>query len=244
MDGALYDNPEFLERYIQFPRQQLGLAGAPEWPDLRRLLPPLDDTSILDLGCGFGWFSRWAADQGARRVVGIDVSDRMLERASADTQTTAVEYRRGDLAELALGDERFDVAFSSLAFHYLSDVAELFRTVHTALRPGGWLVFSAEHPVMTAPTTLNAIEHGGREVWPLDRYCDEGPRLRTWLVDGVEKYHRTVGTWVNSVLGAGFDLRQLIEWGPSDDQVVANPAWSIEQHRPPFLLLSAQARGQ
>jgi 2-polyprenyl-3-methyl-5-hydroxy-6-metoxy-1,4-benzoquinol methylase len=78
MAQNIYDHPEFFENYSRLRRSVEGLAGAPEWPALRALLPDLRGLQVVDLGCGFGWFCRWAREQGAARVLGIDVSDRML----------------------------------------------------------------------------------------------------------------------------------------------------------------------
>ena len=71
-----------------------GLDGAPEWPALRSMLPNMAGRRVVDLGCGFGWFSRWAAQAGAASVLGIDLSANMLERAVADTDE--IGSRTGD----------------------------------------------------------------------------------------------------------------------------------------------------
>jgi len=133
----IYDNPEFFDGYSQLPRSRQGLAGAPEWPALRALLPPMSGQKVVDLGCGYGWFCRWATEQGAERVLGLDVSEKMLERAVASTHDSRVSYQRADLERLEFARSGFTLAYSSLAFHYISDLAGLLRTVHDALIPGG-----------------------------------------------------------------------------------------------------------
>jgi hypothetical protein len=57
---------------------------------------------------------------------------------------------------------------------------------------------------------------------------------------GVVKYHRTVASYVNSLLAHGFQLVRLEEWGPTQAQIAAHPEWADEVHRPPFLLVSAR----
>ena len=151
MTQNIYDDPAFFEGYSRLNRSIHGLDGAPEWPALRALLPDLRGRNVLDLGCGYGWFSRWAADQGAASVLGIDVSERMLERAASTAAHPAITYRRADLETLALPNAAFDLAYSSLAFHYVAHLDTLLRTIHRALVPGGRLVFSIEHPIYTAP---------------------------------------------------------------------------------------------
>ena len=60
-----YDNPEFFAAYAQMSRSQQGLPGAGEWHQLEPLLPDLDGKDVLDLGCGYGWHCKYAADHGA-----------------------------------------------------------------------------------------------------------------------------------------------------------------------------------
>ena len=83
MTQNVYDNPEFFEGYSQLGRSVEGLDGAAEWASIRALLPDLKGKRVADLGCGFGWFCRFAWDEGAASVVGFDVSDNMLARARA-----------------------------------------------------------------------------------------------------------------------------------------------------------------
>src|SRR5690606_32315156 len=106
---------------------------------------------------------------------------------------------------------------------------------------GGMLVFSVEHPIFTAPIHPDWIETAdGRQVWPLDRYLDEGPRVTNWLTDGVIKQHRTIATYVNLLLQAGFTLQHLDEWAPSEAQIAAEPSGAVERERPPFLLVACR----
>ena len=114
----IYDNQKFFEKYQRLPRSLKGLPGAPEWPALRALLPALGGLRVLDLGCGFGWFSRWARQNGASRVLGVDVSQKMLTRARAETDDPGIRYLRADLEGLRLQSSSFDLVFSSLALHY------------------------------------------------------------------------------------------------------------------------------
>jgi 2-polyprenyl-3-methyl-5-hydroxy-6-metoxy-1,4-benzoquinol methylase len=71
----IYDRPEFFDGYSRMDRSVRGLDGAPEWPAIQRLLPELRGKRIVDLGCGFGWFARWAMSQSAANVLGVDLSE-------------------------------------------------------------------------------------------------------------------------------------------------------------------------
>jgi SAM-dependent methyltransferase len=240
MAQNVYDEAEFFAGYSQLPRSIHGLDGAAEWPTLRALVPPVAGQRVVDLGCGFGWFCRWAADQGAADVLGIDLSENMLERARRDTAQPQVHYERHDLDHLELAPASCELVYSSLTFHYLADLDRLFAQAARALVPGGGFVFSVEHPIFTAPRHAAFVDGPeGAPVWPLDRYLDEGPRVTDWLAPGIVKQHRTVGTYVNLMCDHGFVVDRLIDWGPSDEQVAATPEWAVEQERPPFLLVAA-----
>src|SRR3546814_11672431 len=93
MAQNIYDHPDFFAGYSQLPRQVRGLDGAPEWPAIRALLPDPGGRRIVDLGCGFGWASRWFREQGAASVLGLDLSRNMIARARADTADAAIQYR-------------------------------------------------------------------------------------------------------------------------------------------------------
>jgi len=236
----IYDDPDFFAAYSRLRRSVDGLDGAPEWPALRALLPDLRGKTVVDLGCGYGWFCRWAAEEGAAGVLGIDVSEKMLARAKATSADSVISYVQADLEELELGGRSFDVAYSSLALHYVKSLGHLLATVHRSLVSGGRLVFSMEHPIYTAPRHPEWVtDTDGRSKWPLDGYLAEGPRTVDWLAPGVHKQHRTIGTIVNLLIGLGFTLMHLEEWGPNDEQVAAHPEWAKERDRPMFLLIAA-----
>lgn len=240
MTQNIYDTPEFFAAYSQLPRSVEGLDGAPEWPRLRALLPQITGAKVVDLGCGYGWFCRWATQQGAASVFGLDVSQKMLDRANASAHDPRITYRQADLEHLELEQSTFNLAYSSLAFHYIEDLNALLRTVHDALLPGGKLVFSIEHPIFMA--SLNPdwiVDAHGQKTWPVDHYQIEGPRSTNWLSEGVIKHHRTLGTLLNGLIGAGFTLEHVNEWGPSVEDLGARPALNDEIHRPMMLLVAA-----
>lgn len=242
MTQNIYDDPDFFAGYSRLARSIEGLEGAPEWPALRALLPPMGGLRVLDLGCGFGWFCRFAAGRGATRVLGIDVSGNMLGRARAMTRHEAVSYRRADAETLDLPEAPFDLVYSSLTLHYVEHLDALLATLRRALVPGGALIVSVEHPIYTAPRRPGwSADAEGRMTWPIDSYQMEGPRSTDWLARGVIKQHRTIGTYVRMLVGLGFTLTHLEEWGPTEAQVAARPALAEERERPMFLLLAARA---
>lgn len=240
MTQNIYDDDSFFAGYSKLPRSIDGLDAAPEWPALRAMLPALEGRRVIDLGCGFGWFCRFACEAGAAHVLGLDVSENMLARARETTADRAIVYRRADLERLDLPAGSFDLAYSSLTLHYIANLKALLQGVHTALASGGRLVFSVEHPLYTAPSRPGWVEDkSGRKTWPLDGYLAEGSRSTDWFAPGVIKQHRTIATYLNLLLEQGFTLLRIEEWGPNAEQIAAHPEWAVERDRPPFLLVSA-----
>jgi len=241
MAQNIYDRPEFFARYSQLPRSVHGLDGAPEWPAIRALLPDLNRKRVVDLGCGFGWFSRWARQQGASHVLGLDLSENMIARAKADTSDSEIEYVITDLEHLEFPRASFDFAYSSLTLHYVENFAALMKTVYRGLVPGAYFVFTIEHPIYTAPTCPGwSIGEDGRKTWPVNRYSVEGARKTNWLANGVIKQHRTIATTLNTLISTGFNIRHVEEWTPAVDQITATPSLAAEVERPMILLVSAQ----
>ena len=225
MPQNIYDDSGFFAGYARLRRSVDGLDGAPEWPTLKSMLPGMAGKRVIDLGCGFGWFCRFAREAGAATVLGLDVSANMLARAREMTSDAAITYRQADLETLELPAAAFDLAYSSLTLHYLEKLGALFATVHRALAPGGHFVFSAEHPLYTEP---------GPD------YLDEGPRTTDWLTKGVIKQHRTIATYFALLRRTGFAVTHLDEWGPSPEQVAAQPDLALERERPPFLIMACR----
>ncbi|CAI1875501.1 Malonyl-CoA O-methyltransferase BioC [Serratia ficaria] len=240
MSQNIYDNQAFFDGYAQLGRSVNGLDGAPEWPAIRRILPELRGKKVLDLGCGYGWFCRSAREQGAASVLGVDLSEKMLNRAREMTQDAGIEYRQQDLARLQLPAAGYDLAYSSLTLHYIEDLAGLFATVHRALVSGGQFIFTAEHPIYTAPQKQGWLVDGnGQKSWPVNGYQREGERVSNWLAEGVIKQHRMLGTYINLLVQQGFIITHLNEWGPTPQQIAAIPALDEEKERPMIFILAA-----
>ncbi|MEL4072972.1 class I SAM-dependent methyltransferase [Ochrobactrum sp. GPK 3] len=242
MAQNIYDDPKFFAGYSQLPRQIHGLEGAPEWNAIKAMLPTLQGRRIADLGCGFGWASRWMRQNGATSVTGYDLSRNMIRRARADTDDDEISYQIADLDTLELPAHSFELVYSALTFHYVEDFDRLVAMIHRALVPDGVLVFTIEHPIFMAAPLPQWIDNGtDQKTWPVSGYSIEGERRTNWFADGVLKYHRTIGTTLNTLIGNGFQIDRVEEFAPTSDQIRDNP-WLIEELERPMMLLIAAHR--
>lgn len=240
-----YDDPTFFGQYKNMERSQKGLAGAGEWHQLQGMLPDFTGKRVLDLGCGFGWHCRYAAEQGAAKVVGVDISHSMLAEARDMTASPVVEYVQCPIEDYDYRPDSFDVVLSSLTFHYVADFGDICQKIYTCLVPGGDFVFSAEHPIFTAEGTQDWYysPDGARQHWPVDNYYDEGRRSAVFLGQTVTKYHRTLETYLGTLLRQGFAVTDFQEARPSQD-MMAQPDMADEMRRPMMLLVAAQKKPQ
>jgi SAM-dependent methyltransferase len=189
---------------------------------------------VLDLGCGLGYFAREARARGAREVVGVDLSERMLQQARALGDDPGISYIRSSLEDFVPEPASFDLVVSMLAVHYVADYPALVQRIAHGLLPGGRFAVSVEHPIFSAnPTGAWTLAADGTPVgWLIDRYSDEGERRRHWFVDDVVRYHRTVETYVNTLLDAGLVLVRLQEPKAEADFLAQRPAMQQESRRP------------
>lgn len=131
-------------------RSQGGLPAAGEWHQLKPLFPRLQGKKVLDLGCGYGWHCKFAEEQGAVQVLGIDISQRMLNEAQKRNAGKNIRYRLCNIENYEYPENTWDCVVSNLALHYIADLEGIYQKVYQTLKPGGIFLFNIEHPVFTA----------------------------------------------------------------------------------------------
>jgi SAM-dependent methyltransferase len=203
------------------------------------MLPPLNGRRVLDLGSGFGAFCRWAVEQGAAEVTGVDLSANMIASARERGPGLPTRYIAADLEAYEPEAGAFDLVYSSLALHYLADFDAACRRIADALVPGGSLVFSMEHPIYAARANPEWLADGaGQRVFALSGYGREGERVTDWVVSGVVKHHRKLSTCVGTLLRHGLVLDAMDEWTPSAADLAAHAGLDDEIIRPMLLLMA------
>ena len=236
-----YDNEEFFQEYAKMSRSKQGLDGAGEWYRFKQLLPSLEDKEILDLGCGYGWHSKYMVEQGARRVVGIDASRKMIEVARKHNSDAKIEYRIGRIEEYEYPKAQWDLVISNLVLHYISNLEKIYDLVYRTLKPGGVFVFNIEHPTFTAGVHQEWIygEDGTALYWPVDDYFYPGERLTNFLGYEIRKHHHTLTQILMGLIGSGFEIQAIEEVQPSKEMMNI-PGMEEEMRRPMMLLVRAK----
>jgi len=239
----IFDNEIFFDGYKKIRENEVNANNLFEIPALLSMMPPLKGKRVLDLGCGFGEHCKMFVEGGADKVVGIDISRKMLEIAQAENSDPKIAYRNMAMEDIGQLEETFDVVVSSLALHYVEDFSGVAANVYKLLDKNGVFLFSQEHPLVTC--------HSGGNRWTRDdqgekihvniaNYGIEGEREARWFVDNVKVYHRTFSSIINSLIGTGFTIAQMIEPLPSRELLQTYPDYKDLLHKPDFLLLKVK----
>ena len=239
----IYDNQKFFDEYAQMTRSRQGLAGAGEWYQFRRMFPDLAGKTVLDLGCGYGWHCKYAAEQGAASVLGIDLSEKMIAEAEKKNTDKVITYRICGVEEYGYPEETFDCVISNLALHYIEDLEPVYRKIFRTLKKNGVFLLNIEHPVFTAGVNEDWIydENGKPKYWPVDNYYYPGERATLFLGEKVKKYHHTLEQILMGLLNTGFQLAAVEEAMP-DENMMDLPGMKDEMRRPMMLLVRAEKR--
>ncbi len=102
----------------------------------------LEGESILDLGCGFGWFAKYAVEQGCKRVIGVDLDERLIERARREVP--GAEFLLQDATEIPASIGEFGVVSMFDFLEHLTEVGvvDMLLRVRGLLEPEGRLLLS------------------------------------------------------------------------------------------------------
>ncbi len=234
-----YDDPAFFLQYAQMPRSRQGLAAAGEWAQFSRMFPPLTGRRVLDLGCGYGWHCRFAAEQGAAEVLGLDLSEKMLEKARS--MGGEIQYRLCGIENYEYPEAAWDLVVSNLALHYVADLDRVFSLVRRTLAEEGVFLFNIEHPVFTAGVGQEWVygSDGRPRYWPVDGYFQPGERSTHFLGCPVVKQHHTLTQILMGLRRAGFALDWVEEAQPPEEMKNL-PGMEDEFRRPMMLLVRAR----
>lgn len=100
------------------------------------------DARVLDIGCGSGWATRLMAEYAASgEVVGIDISDEMIQEARSTSSTCKnVRFEIASAESLPFSDNEFTHAFSMESLYYYSNVATALKEIYRVLANNGQFV--------------------------------------------------------------------------------------------------------
>ncbi len=237
----IYDNHDFFKEYISLRKSGITYNDFVEQPAIKSVMPNFKDRSVLDLGCGAGYFAKYCISEGASTVTGVDISKNMINLAKLENNHERIEYICKPIEELDF-QKTFDLIISSLAIHYIEDYSNLIVKIKSLLKENGEFIFSTEHPIVTARNEANnwvKDVDGEKLHWAVDNYQEEGKREHNWYVEGVIIYHRTVSTLMNTLIKNGLRIEKIIEPQSNSIGLQKMPKLINEKRRPSFIVIKS-----
>lgn len=217
-----------------------------EKPAMYDLLPDLDGMSVISLGCGSGEDAHYIQSHGASSVTGIDLSDRLIN--IAESSYPECNFRVMDMEHLDLPDHSFDLAYSSLAIHYIEDWHQVFREVHRVLKPNSYFIFSCNHPVASSPEVTQDDEK--LRVAQLTRIQDkltgnitiigDYPTRRALPTQGdmaVTTWHKSISEIAAEATDEGFLIANIREPKPKEEMRSVFPNDFIQLSKIPYFII-------
>ena len=237
-----YDDEAFFSEYAKMERSLHGLSSAGEWHQLKAMIPDLEGKGVLDLGCGYGWHSKFAAENGALKVLGIDSSPRMIHEAERRNPDDRIDYIVCSIEDYDYPENTWDFVISNLVLHYVDSLSDVYRGVYRTLKPSGEFLFNIEHPSFTSGVNQEWIydENGKIVCWPIDNYFYPGIRNTDFLGFDVAKYHHTLTQILMGLIDCGFEIKAVEEAMPSEEMLDV-PGMIDEMRRPMMLIVKAVA---
>ena len=226
MDLGWSDLADWYDELVASGRSPHGTAVAATL----QLTGEVSGRRVLDVACGQGIATRALAVAGAV-VTGTDVTGALLAAAEAheSEEPLGIEYVQADAQTLEpFADAGFDVITCQLALMDIPDLDATLSAVQRVLRPGGVFVAVLAHPCFLAPHAATVPGPDGRDGRLVVDYLDE-VFWRSANPEGVRRagaYHRTLSTYLNTLVRHGFVLEATLEPPASGAHAQEHPVYT------------------
>lgn len=221
-----------------------------EKPAIRAELPEMEGLSVISIGCGTGVDTHYLKENDADRVVGVDISAGMIDVAK--NTYNDIEFYVMDMEQLNFEDKTFDLAYSSLAMHYVSDWKTALSEAQRVLRPGSTYVFSCHHPIDDGVEWFNeenkrgnrlgktVFKKTGERIIHGDYLSADYHGVRP--IDGmlgdmeIRIYQRPISRMVEEIIKSGFRIEKLVEPQPLEAMQEVDPDYEQLKKIPTFMI--------
>lgn len=212
-------------------------------------LPDLSGLKVLDIACGDGIYTRKLVERGAKDILGIDISSKMVELAQQEESKNPLgtRYEVGDAAGLEY-EQTFDLVFAAYLFNYAQTPAELAsycKSIFKSLKPGGRLISMNDNP-HNAPEDYGLYEkYGFVKSCTLPRTTGTPITYTIKNPDGSEftfdNYFHTPTAYLDAFVDAGFQQFQWINPELSTQHLAASDVshWDCFIEKPPVIAMQA-----
>ena len=213
-------------------------------PTMLKFMGELKNKNILDLGCGMGHFAKELHFLDAKKIIGIDISEKEIEYANKYHKESNIEYKILDAQNINSLNQKFDIVSSGIVVDYIEDFDSLLKSINDCLVDNGLFVFSQVHPLSTAPKEKRKWlqDNNCNHIYQLSDYSFEGKREMSYFEGTVTMYHRTLSTIINAILKNNFEILEMSEPIPSKEELEIFPDRIKNLHKPSFLIFKLRKK--
>ena len=216
-----------------------------EKPAMYRKLPELRGKDVLCIGCGTGEECAYIKGLGVKEVIGIDISERMIE--TSRKEDPSIEFKIMDMEELSFPEDSFDFIYSSLCLHYAEDWRKTLKGVNRILKKNGKFLFSTHNPIYWGAEVKRIYGNKIRMLGSMKKGKKKeviGDYLKTRKINDtwgktfkVTYYHKPFHKMINEIKDSGFEILSCDEPSPLRSLKGIDP-WLFNYYRkiPPFII--------
>ena len=253
MDHSGLPNPSLLTQYNDIAEQYKRSKQVPwryhiEQHSLFGLLGDVSGKSVLDLACGEGHYTRLLKRLGASRVVGVDLSRKMIELAENTERDDplGVTYIVGDAQDVKVPGS-FDLVVAAYLLNYARSaegILAMCRTISGSLQPGGRFLTVNNNPAQHV-SQFDATRKYGFVKSTQGQIAEGTPIRYTFFSDGetfhIENYHldRATHEWALKEAGLSEIRWHPMQLSPAEARGPDRDYWNDFFLHPPVILLTA-----
>lgn len=224
-----------------------------EKPAMYGKLPNLKNKTVLCVGCGTGEEVKYLNSLGVKKIIGIDISEKLIELAQESYPD--LEFHVMDVETLNFPSDYFDFIYSSLTMHYLESWTKALQCVNRVLKKNGIFLFSTTHPFFSAThktedEKVKSRIFGYKDIKNSDNceiYGDYLNQNKLEIFIGkdlvVTNHHRPLSIIIKEIIHSGFELIDLVEPKAKDESRIKNKKfWEIHQKIAEFMIFELKKK--
>lgn len=218
-----------------------------EKPAMYSALGKIRGKTILCLGCGAGEECAHLQSLGAKKVIGIDLSNSLITIAKEKFPT--LDFQVMDMEKLFFKPNTFDLVYSSLVLHYVKNWKRVLQQVRKVLKRNGIFLFSTHHPAYWSSEKKETSKEkvrllGSKKNKINHRTKIYGDYLHVRKINDVwydnfkvTYYHKPFAVMLTEILNSQFQIVACLEPQPLYSAKKINPEfWELYQKLPLFII--------
>ncbi|MBI4226077.1 class I SAM-dependent methyltransferase [Candidatus Roizmanbacteria bacterium] len=208
-------------------------------PAIEKMLGDVAHKTILDAGCGNGYWSRRLAKK-AKKVIAIDSSVRLIEIAKAKNNQANIEYQIMTLGEaLKFGDKTFDLILSSMVLHYVPNLNTVASEFNRILKTRSKVIICVQHPLYQYHFRAQEIAGKKNNYFPKTVGYFDRIQLKQVTLFGkaiLDIHNRPMEDYLRPFFKSGFALTDFSEPEFTKELLDKNPRYQALKEIPRVLI--------